>query len=329
MQAPTPSGPDPYRIEEALEEAPAGRFYRAIDTRSGTAVTLKRVDRAGFGEQEWRQLLVETRRWARIDRPGLPSVFEVRDQGEVVWIALAPTSATALRRRLERPLSRSLLLRWAEELLDQLAEAHAAGVLHRHISLDSLLVSPDDHALLAGFSLTQRRPDPPENRAPELRRGAAPSAATDLFALAVSLRGIAATLAKDSTVVSDPLELVFKRATADDPGRRYRDAAELQSALRSAIERAVAPPETPTASPPKRRRHHPSVIETGKIDLLALKAAAAATFPEPAEALPAPDPPAPNAEALTVPRGPRRLWAGLLTTAAALLILALWWISRR
>jgi len=248
---------DPYRILEDLGEVPFGRAVRAVDTQAETPVIVKWVDPSRIPSGEREALVAEARALTRLVQPGLPVVYEVREAGDELRIVVGPPAEGEVGPDLGS-LDRRGLIDCGTRLLMLLAEAHASGVLHRHLGPESVGVSPAGDLTLRGFGLTRLVDDPAWEPAPEVRRGEAPSIASDLHAIGHLLAGWGHAVEPPllGSQAEDPVTAVLARATAEDPGDRYEDAAEMARALTRAGEltvrrqgRALDPEDTQALAP--------------------------------------------------------------------------------
>lgn len=246
---PVPAGSQdigPYDVLEDLGPAPFGMAYLALDTRSDRTAILKVIppSRPGLGQEitPWEILLEETAALTRIYHRGLPALFEVTEHEGSLLIAFKSVEGQTLHELLAqgaRP-DRGQLIDWGCQILDILAEAHAEGLLHRHIGEDSVLVTSEGEVVLTGFGLTQLVFDPLTALAPEQLAGEPLTPQSDLYAVGSLLRRLtfASRLKSGGGVVGtngrDPLLKVLARATFPDPAARYRSAAEMAEALRQA-----------------------------------------------------------------------------------------------
>lgn len=329
-----------FRVFADLGEVPGGRLYRAADTRTDLAVLLKVMRApAGAGAGARERELAETRRLTRLDREGIPAVYEVGSTEGATYVAFGEAPGRTLRRFVAEGgrVDRATLVDWACQLLDLLAEAHALGVLHRHLGADSVVVGEGGRLTLSGFGLTQTGPDAPELKAPEARQGGELAPASDLYALAALVRRLAAPAAlggaaEEPLAAADPLARVLERATLSDPRERFQDAADLAAAIREAAEPPA--PEPPWPVPPTAKPlETPATFATQIIrpsqlaalrggELSSASPAAGAAAPPEAPAEPPPEPP----PAAAPPRR-RRLGLWLLLFLALLLAAgAAWWL---
>ena len=156
-------------------------------------------------------------------------------------------------------------------MLDGLAAAHAAGVLHRDVKPSNVLLDADDRAVLTDFGIAQSSGDAsltrtgllvgsPAYLSPERARGEPATEASDLWALGATLFAAASghspfdrgeALPTLAAVVGDPvrpplsagaLRPALEGLLRKDPARRF-DTGQARAALETA---AASGEETPT-----------------------------------------------------------------------------------
>jgi tetratricopeptide (TPR) repeat protein len=252
-----------------------GVVHAAYDPELDRKVALKLVRaRAGASAA---QLAREAHALARISHPNVVGVYDVGYCGQHVYVVMEFVAGVTLRAWLKQQ-ARSLdqiqgVLRAAAE---GLLAAHRAGVVHRDVKPENIMVDSEDRARVTDFGLARvvhgrRGADPTCERAgtigymsPEQLRGDLADARSDQFSFAVtawealtglrpnagSLRnGGPKRLASGSGDSSpDPsrsmrrdLARALARALDPEPDKRHETLAELVAALGS-------------ARPPLRRR---------------------------------------------------------------------------
>ncbi|HEV7515878.1 MAG TPA: protein kinase [Thermoanaerobaculia bacterium] len=224
----------PYQVLADLGAVPWGTAHAAVDFRSDREVMLVVVppSRRGMdeGEVPWEVLLAETVALERLYHPGIPVLFEVAEHEGEILIAFAVTPGRTLDEVLRAGLKpdRSQLAEWGCQLLDALAEAHAHGLLHRHLGEGEVVLGPNGRLTVTGFGLTRMSFEPLATVAPEVRAGSPPTRRSDLYAVGALLRRLvrAARLTGD-----DPLLPILARAIAIDPAARFESAAQMAEAL--------------------------------------------------------------------------------------------------
>jgi hypothetical protein len=138
----------------------------------------------------------------------------------------------------ERP-DRATLVDWGCQLLEILGEAHARGVLHRHLTEEEVIVTHEGRVVLTGFGMTRLSCDLLVTPPPEQLAGGLYTAQSDLYAVGSLLRRLAFAAGalragRGSFGSRDPLLKVLARATFVDPAGRYQTAKEMADALREA-----------------------------------------------------------------------------------------------
>lgn len=234
-----------YQILEDLGPAPFGTTYLAVDSRSDQRALLKVIppSRPGFYQEEtpWNVLLQETRALLRIYHRGIPPLYEIAEHEGMLLVAFAPVVGPTLHDLMTQGMrpDRAQLVDWGSQLLEILAMAHAEGIVHRHVSEDQIVITPEGRLFLLGFGLTQIHYDPLAAFPPESSLGEPLTAQSDLYAVGLLLRRLAFASGLKGGRGSgaprrDPLLKVLARATFPHPAARYRDAREMADALRQA-----------------------------------------------------------------------------------------------
>jgi len=235
----------PYQILEDLGPAPFGMAYLALDSRTDQRTLLKVIppSRPGLQQEEtpWDVLLKETRALLRIHHRGIPPVYEISEQEGMLLVSLGTVVGSTLHDLMvqgQRP-NRVLLVDWGCQLLDILAEAHAAGIVHRHVTEEQIVLTPDGRLVLMGFGLTQIHFDPLAAFPPERSSGEPLTSQSDLHSVGLLLRRLAfaSGLRGERGLGAprrDPLLKVLARASFPNPAARFRDAREMADAFRQA-----------------------------------------------------------------------------------------------
>jgi serine/threonine protein kinase/outer membrane protein OmpA-like peptidoglycan-associated protein len=338
-----------YRVVEVLGDVPGGEACRAEDQRTGSRVLLKAIRRRGDGDPDLEAGIAEVRRLSRLDRPGIPPIYEVSETPEGLLIAFAPAPGETLSQFIAGGgrVDRDKLVDWLCQLLGLLAEVHSQDVLHRHLGPEAVSIGDGGLLSLSGFSLTQLAPDGSELVPPEVRGGGAWTPAGDLYALGALFERLAAPAAVGGGArfpldPGDPLLAVLARAAAPDPEDRFADAADFEAAIREAVSgregseeeatdgaaggepevEAATLPGVAAPAPPTGEAESPAVPEAAfstqfiRADMLPIEARQPPP-PGAASATPAPEPPAAPEPAMAVPRVEPEAAGGRQAAAAA------------
>lgn len=208
-----PAAPDPgtgrliagrYRLLAKLGHGGMGTVWRAKDETVDREVAVKepRVpdhlperERANAFERMRR----EARAAARLDHPAVVNVHDVAVVDGRPWIVMELVQGRSLGDVLrEGTLGAREAARIGLEVLGALEAAHAAGVLHRDVKPDNVMLGRHDRVVLTDFGIAQIEGETnltdtggfvgsPEYIAPERVLGQRPGPAADLWSLGVVL----------------------------------------------------------------------------------------------------------------------------------------------
>lgn len=198
-----------YAIEAEIGAGGMGVVFRARDERLGREVALKVLTADAVGDAGARKrMLREARAGAAIDHPGLARVYDVgeTDDGSV-FLVMELVRGRSLRELVrEGPRPREEVARLVSELARALGAVHAAGVVHRDVKPDNVIVRDDGRVVLLDLGLAKVAPlldvtrsasgaplttergllGTPSYMAPEQALGASVDARADAFALGVT-----------------------------------------------------------------------------------------------------------------------------------------------
>ena len=255
----------PYRLERLLGSGGAGAVWLASDRRLARMVALKLFAARPESPRgvAHRLMLREARAVAQLDHPNVAAVHDVGETTEgVAYMAMPWCEGGSLADRLkEGALTAETALAMALDLASALAEAHAHGVLHRDVKPGNVLFSPDGRARLGDFGIALPSGNAVDRdcagtlryMAPEILRGAAADARSDLWSLGVTIiealtavapfEGASAASAIQQILAGDPLRdiagkgippalrPVLHRLLQKNPADRPQSAADLQREL--------------------------------------------------------------------------------------------------
>ncbi len=266
-----------FELLALLGEGGMGAVWRARDRELDELVALKliRPELAADGAMVAR-FRSEVKLARRVTHRHVARIFEVGTLDGEAYFTMELVEGPSLAQRLRagrRPWRDAVEV--AHALALALEAAHAAGVIHRDVKPDNVLLEDGGRVVLTDFGIAAARASAggglagtPAYMAPEQLAGDPPTAAVDVYALGVVLhemltglpawRGhlaelLAAKQACEALEVGLPeidpaLADVVRRATARDPARRIRSASELRGLLTRWID-----PEAAAVRPPRRR----------------------------------------------------------------------------
>ena len=158
-----------YLIETELGKGGMGVVYRARDTRLGRLVALKMITPGLVASPERRaRLLLEARSAAAVSHPAIAQVYDIDEVDGRLFIAMEYVDGRTVTRLLaDGELDLLGAVEIALQVAEGLAKAHDAGILHRDIKSDNIMVTRDGHAKLLDFGLAKLVEPGTEEPAPE------------------------------------------------------------------------------------------------------------------------------------------------------------------
>ena len=194
-----------YRLQAPIGRGAMGVVWRARDQLLDRDVAVKEVKIADtLTDQEranaYQRTLREAKTAARLNHPGVVTVYDVAEDEGRPWIVMQLVNAQSLDQVLASsgPLSPRRAAEMGRQLLAALSVAHGAGVMHRDVKPSNVLLGHDDRAVLTDFGIATFQGDPkltqtgmvmgsPGFTAPERIRGEDASPASDLWSLGATL----------------------------------------------------------------------------------------------------------------------------------------------
>jgi hypothetical protein len=141
----------PFEVLAPVGAGGMGEVYRARDTRLGRTVALKVLPRELQQESGGRveRLRYEARAIARIAHPNICTLYDVGEDGSIVFLVMEYVEGATLARRLEDgPLPLQLSMRTAIGIADALDHAHRHGVVHRDLKPANVMLTRESVKLL-------------------------------------------------------------------------------------------------------------------------------------------------------------------------------------
>ena len=248
-----------YEIKERLGLGGAAQVYRGLDTHSDEWFAIKVLEQGSknFTERQLHRLRAEVRAMRRLHHPHILRVVRLVEDEDHTFVVmdLASGGSLAEQVRLKTRLPASHATRHMRQVTEALVAAHEAGIIHRDVKPQNILLDAQGHVLLADFGIAMLIGDPQRRTlqgtalgslafsAPEQRRDArsvGPSA--DLYATGSTLYhlvtggnpvdlNLAARNSPRFLHLPDALADVIYRATRTRISERFQSARELSDAL--------------------------------------------------------------------------------------------------
>src|SRR5947209_5221932 len=272
-----------YRVLGHLGRGGMGEVFLAWDDRLRRKVAIKRLRGDAETSPALRQrLLREARAAASLSHSAIVQVYDLIADDEGDCIVMEYVEGRTLGSRLsDGPLPLDFAVRLAREIADALAAAHAAGIVHRDLKADNVIVTPSGHARVLDFGLARRLSGATDEviltqhgfilgtchaMSPEQAAGGEVDARSDLFSLGILLHhmltGVSPFLAATPREtlqrvlnhqpppvtslragVPPGLGALVTRLLAKAPEDRPQDAAAVARALGTPTLESIAPAE--------------------------------------------------------------------------------------
>ena len=147
-----------YRIGSRIARGGMASVYEATDIRLDRAVAVK-VMHPGLGDDDEfaARFVREARAAARLSHPNVVAVYDQGDEDGTVYLAMEMVPGHTLRDviRKESPMSPPKAVAFLEPVLSALAAAHRAGLIHRDVKPENVLIADDGRVKVADFGLAK------------------------------------------------------------------------------------------------------------------------------------------------------------------------------
>ncbi|MBZ0230730.1 MAG: serine/threonine protein kinase, partial [Deltaproteobacteria bacterium] len=155
----TPRGPGTlfgrYVVQEELGKGGMSVVYAAYDPELDRRVALKVVRADRLTAPHRARLHREAQALARLSHPNVVTVFDAGDVGDETFVAMELISGKTLRRWCETTRTWREVLRVMLAAGRGLAAAHAAGIIHRDVKPDNIVISDAGTVKLVDFGLAR------------------------------------------------------------------------------------------------------------------------------------------------------------------------------
>jgi eukaryotic-like serine/threonine-protein kinase len=149
-----------YKIESPLGSGGMGEVYLAHDLKLNRKAALKILPRHFVADVERAdRFRREAFALSALNHPALITIYEVGESGGLNFIAMELVKGRTLRSMIDGGIDVGLSLKEslviASQVAEGLAAAHYAGVVHRDIKPDNIMVRPDGYVKLLDFGLAK------------------------------------------------------------------------------------------------------------------------------------------------------------------------------
>ncbi|WP_373424892.1 protein kinase domain-containing protein [Mycobacterium simiae] len=290
-----------YLVQAKIASGGTSTVYRALDVRLDRPVALKVMDARYAGDEQFlTRFQLEARAVARLKDPGLVAVYDQGLDARHPFLVMELIEGGTLRELLfERgPMPPHAVVAVLRPVLGGLAAAHRAGLVHRDVKPENVLISEDGDVKIADFGLvravaaagitsasvilgTAAYLSPEQVRdghagprsdvysagilTYELLTGRAPF--TGDSALAIAYQRLDNDVPPPGTVIGgvpEQFDNFVLCATARNPADRYADAIEMAADL-DAIAAELALPDFQVPAPRNSAQHRSAALHQSPI----------------------------------------------------------------
>src|SRR4029079_1026829 len=239
-----------YKLTGLLGRGGMGEVYRAEDTKKGRRVALKILAEQFWQDEKFRTRFQRESRAAAILQE--PHVIPIHDWGEIdghLYIDMRLVQGQTLDALLaEGPLEPSRAVNIVGQVGAALDAAHAAGLIHRDIKPQNIIVTPTDFAYLFDFGIAEATGDTRltaggmkigtlNYMAPERFTEPVATSAVDVYALACVLHE---TLTGEAPYSGDNLQHLLAAHVTLPPPRRSETNPRIPAALPEVLPAGIA-----------------------------------------------------------------------------------------
>lgn len=145
-----------YRLESPLGKGGMGEVFLAWDERLERPVAVKRVRRDAFTAPHQRdRFRREARMAARLSHAAIVQIHDLVNDNSGDAIVMEYVKGITLKEKVARGLPTADAVRLAGEIARGLAAAHSAGLIHRDLKAENVIVTPEGHAKILDFGLAR------------------------------------------------------------------------------------------------------------------------------------------------------------------------------
>ena len=146
-----------YRLDGLIGRGGMGEVFRAVDTRLNRAVAVKVMHPSGSGlDTAVMRFLREARAASALNHPNIVTIHDVGEtpSGEH-FIVQEFIDGRTLRSLLDEPVPLGAAIDVAGQIARALAAAHAAGIVHRDVKPENVMVRADGYVKVLDFGLAR------------------------------------------------------------------------------------------------------------------------------------------------------------------------------
>jgi serine/threonine-protein kinase len=290
-----------YLVQAKIASGGTSTVYRGLDTRLDRPVALKVMDSRYAGDEQFlTRFRLEARTVARLKNPGLVAVYDQGMDAQHPFLVMELIEGGTLRELLaERgPMPPHAVVAVLRPVLGGLAAAHLAGLVHRDVKPENVLISDDGDVKIADFGLVRAVAAAGITSAsvilgtaaylsPEQVRNGGSSPRSDVYsvgiviyelltgrtpftgdsALSIAYQRLDTDVPRASAAIDGvppQFDELVARATARDPADRYADAIEMAAHI-DAIADELDLPDFRVPAPRNSAQHRSAAAQQSRM----------------------------------------------------------------
>jgi serine/threonine protein kinase len=244
-----------YKIVRELGRGAMGVVYHAIDPNIGRPVAIKTINLATVlkpDEQERmrERLFREARSAGILSHPGIVTIYDVEQQGDLAYIAMEYVDGPTLDQLLSQPeaMPPDRMFSILAQTAVALDYAHGKGIVHRDIKPANIMIASNGTAKITDFgiakitaseqfTMTGSIVGTPHYMSPEQVQGQAVDGRSDQFSLAVIAFEM---LTGEKPYTGEHLTTVVYKIVAEEPPSPHRINSSLGSGIETVLKKGLA-----------------------------------------------------------------------------------------
>ena len=244
-----------YKIVRELGRGAMGVVYHAIDPNIGRPVAIKTIHFGGNRkpdeiERMRERLFREARSAGMLSHPGIVTIYDVEQQGDLAYIAMEYVDGPTLDQVLSEPapLEAARMFSILGQTAAALDYAHSKGIVHRDIKPANIMISEDGTSKIADFgiakitaaenlTMTGSIVGTPHYMSPEQVQGQPVDGRSDQFSLAVISYEM---LTGEKPYTGEHLTTVVYKIVAEEPVLPHRLNPSLSTAIENVLRKALS-----------------------------------------------------------------------------------------
>ncbi|MGW1742863.1 Stk1 family PASTA domain-containing Ser/Thr kinase [Nocardia sp. NPDC001965] len=267
-----------YRIDAPIARGGMSMVFRGVDTRLGRQVAIKVMDPKFAGDPQFlSRFEFEARAVAGLKHSSLVEVYDQGIDGDYPFLVMELVQGGTLRELLRErgPMPPHAVRAVAEPVLAAIGVAHDAGLVHRDVKPENVLISDSGDVKIADFGLVRAVAAANTTSAsvilgtaaylsPEQVTSGSADSRSDVYAFGILIfelltgrvpftgdNSLSIAYQRVENDVPSPSEFIagvppefdrlVARATAREPGHRFADAGEMVAELRAVAARLDLP----------------------------------------------------------------------------------------